>query len=81
MLPYYYYFFFLYLQLASALEEQRSQSALQLRENLEVLRREAEQQLKTEGERNQMLLSQSQQEISQLHLKVKILFTFKILDD
>ncbi|XP_047246898.1 protein LEKR1 isoform X2 [Girardinichthys multiradiatus] len=58
-------------KLASALEEQRSQSALHLQGQLKELRREADLELKKERENSQMLLSQCQQDNSQLHLKLE----------
>ncbi|MEQ2168772.1 hypothetical protein GOODEAATRI_018184 [Goodea atripinnis] len=58
-------------KLASALEEQRSQSALHLQGQLKELRREADLELKKERENSQMLLSQCQQDNSQLHLKYR----------
>ncbi|KAM4590002.1 uncharacterized protein lekr1 [Fundulus diaphanus] len=58
-------------KLASALEEQRSQSALHLQEQLQELRREADLELKTEREKSQALITQCQQENSQLHLKLE----------
>ncbi|XP_051252822.1 protein LEKR1 isoform X2 [Dicentrarchus labrax] len=58
-------------KLAAALEEQRTQNALHLREQMEELRREAELELTIDREKNQLLLQQYQRDSTQLQQKLK----------
>ncbi|XP_047449309.1 protein LEKR1 [Mugil cephalus] len=53
-------------KLAAAIEEQKSQSALHLRERMEELRRDQEIELTIEREKNQLLLLQQQRDGAQL---------------
>lgn len=52
------------------MEEQRTQSALHLREQMEELRKEVDLELAIEREKNQLLLQQYQQDSTQLQQKV-----------
>lgn len=64
-------FFVLILQLAVALEEQRTQNALHLREQREEFRREVELELMIDREKNQLLLLHYQRDGAQLQQRVK----------
>nr|XP_046244565.1 protein LEKR1 isoform X5 [Scatophagus argus] len=57
--------------LASALEEQRTQNALHLREQMEELRRETDLELTIEREKNQLLLLQYQRDSTKLQQKLR----------
>lgn len=52
------------------MEEQRTQNALRLREQIEELRREADVELTIDREKNQLLLQRYQQDSTQLQQKV-----------
>ncbi|XP_029303113.1 trichohyalin isoform X2 [Cottoperca gobio] len=58
-------------KLAAALEEQRAQNALHLREQMEELRREVELELTIDKEKNQLLLLLYQQDGTQLQQKLE----------
>ncbi|XP_030600741.1 trichohyalin isoform X2 [Archocentrus centrarchus] len=58
-------------KLSASLEEQRSQSSLHLREQMEKLRREVDLQLTADRKKNQLLLLQCQQGRSQLQQKLE----------
>ncbi|KAG8002129.1 Leucine-glutamate-and lysine-rich protein 1, partial [Nibea albiflora] len=58
-------------KLAAALEEQRTQNALHLREQMEELRKGAELELSIDREKNQLLLLQYKQESAQLQQKLQ----------
>nr|XP_046244562.1 protein LEKR1 isoform X2 [Scatophagus argus] len=58
-------------KLASALEEQRTQNALHLREQMEELRRETDLELTIEREKNQLLLLQYQRDSTKLQQKLR----------
>ncbi|KAF1393869.1 hypothetical protein PFLUV_G00020520 [Perca fluviatilis] len=58
-------------KLAAALEEQRTQNALHLREQMEELRREVELELTIDREKNQLLLLQYQRGSTQLQHKLE----------
>ncbi|XP_037632400.1 leucine-, glutamate- and lysine-rich protein 1 isoform X2 [Sebastes umbrosus] len=58
-------------KLAAALEKQRTQHTLHLREQMEELRREAELELTVDKEKNQLLLLQYQRDGAQLRLKLE----------
>ncbi|XP_059188137.1 protein LEKR1 [Centropristis striata] len=60
-------------KLAVALEEQRTQNALHLREQMEELRRDLELELTIDREKNRLLLLQYQQDSTQLQQKVALL--------
>ncbi|KAL3992143.1 calcium/calmodulin-dependent protein kinase kinase 2 [Sarotherodon galilaeus] len=58
-------------ELSAALEEQRSQSSLHLREQMEKLRREMDLELTVDREKSQFLLLQCQRDRSQLQQKLE----------
>ncbi|XP_031608487.2 leucine-, glutamate- and lysine-rich protein 1 isoform X2 [Oreochromis aureus] len=58
-------------KLSAALEEQRSQSSLHLREQMEKLRREMDLELTVDREKSQFLLLQCQRDRSQLQQKLE----------
>ncbi|XP_069390239.1 trichohyalin isoform X2 [Paralichthys olivaceus] len=58
-------------ELVATLEEQRTQSALQLREQMEEFRREVELELTIDREKNQLLLLHYQRDSTQLQQKLK----------
>nr|XP_004561417.2 leucine-, glutamate- and lysine-rich protein 1 [Maylandia zebra] len=58
-------------KLTAALEEQRSQSSLHLREQMEKLRREMDLELTVDREKSQFMLLQCQQDRSQLQQKLE----------
>ncbi|XP_044059111.1 leucine-, glutamate- and lysine-rich protein 1 isoform X2 [Siniperca chuatsi] len=58
-------------KLAAALEEQRTQNALHLREKMEELRREVELELTIDREKNQLLHQQYQRDCTQLQQKME----------
>ncbi|XP_054460692.1 protein LEKR1 [Anoplopoma fimbria] len=58
-------------KLAAALEKQRTQNALHLREQMEELRREVELERTIDREKNQLLLLQYQQDNTQLQQKLE----------
>ncbi|KAI4815277.1 hypothetical protein KUCAC02_005430 [Chaenocephalus aceratus] len=59
--------------LAAALEDQKTQHALHLKEQMKEILRDAQLELTIEREKNQLLLLQHQRENTQLHQKVALL--------